>query len=401
MRARLALGLGAALLALCAGGGTLVRAAPSIVWFEGHDAPAWSPDGSRIAFTAFQGGHQGEIYVMRADGTHKRNLTRNRAYDDHAAWSPDGTKIAFTSNRSGGDDIYVMNADGTDQKRLTSSGVDYEPSWSPDGLKIAFWSRRDRDSEIYTMNADGSDQVRLTNNPASDYSANWGPDGRILFVTNRGTDSRTTIYVMNADGSNPQRLTTAGADWSESRPVWSPDGTRIAFVSNHDFPVDNTEIYAMNADGTGETRITHSPQRDDWPTWSPDGRKIAFSHGSLLKPEIYRMNVDGSGLRLLSRKQPVFETKFLVVPPAVAGARLTVTLGITTGTGASVAHAETSCSAHVNANVVRLVRHSFAVSRARCAWLVPRSASGKWLQLTIGARSGPSAVSETAKILVR
>jgi Tol biopolymer transport system component len=377
------------------------RAAHSVGWFSGSDAPVWSPDGSLIAFTAFRGGHPGEIYVMRPDGTAQHDLTRDPAYDDLAAWSPDARKIAFTSNRDGDDEIYVMNADGSHQTRLTKTpGADYAPSWSPDGKRIAFWSTRDGNSEIYTMGADGSDQTRLTFDPAADESPTWGPDGRIAFVSNRGTGNRTVLYVMNADGSDQRQLTGSTVDWSESRPVWSPDGTKIAFVSSRDFPVDNTEIYEMNADGTGETRITHSPQRDDWPTWSPDELTLAFSHGTLLKPEIYRINTDGSGIQLLSRAGPVLETRFLDVPDPVAGARYTVTLGVRTGTGAAVAHGKTSCSAHVGTTRLRVVSSSFRASQARCAWLVPHSASGKWLYITIRAKAGTSVLTEGVRTRV-
>jgi Tol biopolymer transport system component len=369
------------------------------VWFTGNDAPAWSPNGSLIAFTAFRGGHPGEIYVMRPDGTHQRNLTRSPGYDDLAAWSPDSTKIAFTSNRDGNDEIYVMNADGTHQIRLTKSPrADYAPSWSPDGQRIAFWSNRDVNNEIYVMNADGSDQTRVTNNPASDHSPSWGPDG-IVFVTSRET-GRTTLYVMNADGTNQRQLTGPGVDWSEARPVWSRDGSKIAFVSNRDLPLDNTEIYEMNADGTGETRITRSAQRDDWPTWSPDGSRIAFAHGALLKPEIYRINVDGSGIRLVSRRAPVLESKFLVAPDPIAGSRYTAILGVRTGTGAAVKGASAVCSAQVARTTLRVVARSFEASRARCAWFVPRSAAGKLIELTIGARLGSSTVTEKVKTQV-
>jgi dipeptidyl aminopeptidase/acylaminoacyl peptidase len=206
---------------------------------------------------------------------------------------------------------------------------------------------------------------------------------------------------MNPDGSGQRQLTDPAADWSESRPVWSPDGSKIAFVSTRDFPVDNTEIYEMNADGTGETRITHSAQRDDWPTWSPDEKTLVFSHGTLLKPEIYRINVDGSGIRLLSRKGPVLETQFLDVPDPVAGARYTVTLGVATGTGAAVPRAKTSCSARVGRTTLRVAKSSFSASRARCAWLVPPSARGKWLNVAIGASVNTSALTEQVRIRIR
>jgi Tol biopolymer transport system component len=90
------------------------------------------------------------------------------------AWSPDGTKIAFDSNRGGNFEIYIMYADGTGVARLTNDPAnDFAPTWSADGTMIAFDSVRDGNSEIYAMNADGTGVVRLTISPGLDFEPAW------------------------------------------------------------------------------------------------------------------------------------------------------------------------------------------------------------------------------------
>lgn len=221
--------------------------------------PAWSPDGSKIAFARSQGGNY-DIYVMNTDGSSQIRLTSHSATDYQPAWSPDGSKIVFSSNRDGNYEIYVMNADGSTQTRLTTStGIDYLPDWSPSGDKIAFTSDRDGNNEIYVMNADGSGQVRLTNNTAVDQYPAWSPDGsRIAFSSSR--DGNEEIYVMGYDGSAPTRLTNTIV--TDKDPAWSPDGNKIAFISNN-------ELYVMNADGSAQTRLTNNQAFEEHPSWSP------------------------------------------------------------------------------------------------------------------------------------
>ena len=165
--------------------------------------------------------------------------------------------------------------------------TDRSPSWSPDGLRIAFYSYRDGDGEIYVMNADGGGVVQLTDNDAEDSFPSWSPDGsRIAFVSDR--DGDFGIYVMNADGGSVVQLTVNIA-W-HSRPSWSPDGRRIAFHSGRDY--DDNDIYVMNADGSGVVQLTDDDAGDFDPSWSPDGRRIAFYSG---RAQIYVMNADGGG----------------------------------------------------------------------------------------------------------
>ena len=226
---------------------------------DSESQPAWSPDGSKIAFRSVRDGNT-EIYVMNADGSGEVNLTNTSSQEANPAWSPDGSRIAFDSFRGGNHDIYVMNADGSGQVNITNDAAfDEEPAWSPDGSRIAFTTDRDGNNEIYVMNADGSSFTNLSNNAAQDSTPAWSPDGsRIAFRRNG------EVYVMNADSSNPVNLTNDPT--SDSYPDWSPDGSKIVFTSFRD---GNSEVHVMNADGSAPVNLTNNPAQDYEPDWQP------------------------------------------------------------------------------------------------------------------------------------
>ena len=228
-------------------------------------APAWSPDGRKIAVVSGRHGPENsEIYVMNTDGSGERRLTHNGVRDSAAAWSPDGRKVAFVRERARRSDVYVMNADGSGQRRLTrDASPSHGLAWSPDGRKIAFLSRREGNWEMFVTNANGSELRNLTQDPAADSAFSWSPDGRrIAFMTKR--NGTWQIYLMNADGSGHRRLTRNAA--YDGDPAWSPDGSKIAFGS---YRFGNSEVYVTNADGSGQRNLTRSPWNENWAAWSP------------------------------------------------------------------------------------------------------------------------------------
>lgn len=233
------------------------------------------------------------------------NLTNDRGDDLMPSWSPDGSKIAFTSNRAGTSDVYVMNADGTGVTRLTySGGTETAPVWSPDGSKIVMDSDRDGNREIYSMNADGSKQTRLTFNPTSDCGpVSFSPDGeRIAFARNASGEGPASdnfdIYSINIDGGDLRQLTTDPR--FDAEPVWSPDGSRILFITGRD---RNFEIYAIKTDGTGEVNLTNSPAYEGAFAFAADGMQVFYLGIKFERSElsqIYLMNIDGTDRRQLT-----------------------------------------------------------------------------------------------------
>jgi TolB protein len=220
--------------------------------------PAFSADGSKIAFTRHTGFEQN--HTMNADGKLQTRISYGSVHHEFPSWSPDGTKIVFVSI-SGDSDIHVMNADGTGEVALTVNAIaETEPVWSPDGTKIAF----ERSGEIFVMNADGTNQTNITNLAGIDRGPDWSPDGtKIAFATFRTGNQE--IFTMNADGSNPVNISNHAN--GDTAPAWSPDGTRIAFVS--DRVGNQSEIFTMNADGTAQTNISNNPNDDNFPDWQP------------------------------------------------------------------------------------------------------------------------------------
>lgn len=208
-------------------------------------SPSWSPDGTKIAFASERNGLS-EIFVMNADGSGARQVTFNAARDRTNAWTTDGTQIVYDKEFS---EVYVVSADGSGSERKVADGS--MPGMWPYGNRVAFTGQP---GGLVTMNLDGSERRQVTETGQADFGADWSPGGTDLVFTRPSGEDRD-IYRIHENGIGLARLTNT-PNRSEVGPVWSPDGTRIAFLGCPN-PLQSSDcgIYISNRDGSGETRV--------------------------------------------------------------------------------------------------------------------------------------------------
>ncbi|MBN2031421.1 PD40 domain-containing protein [bacterium] len=272
--------------------------------------PVCSPNGSMIAFIHYNDNHDYELHTVDINGGVSNLLATACRYLGQPSWSPDDSRIAFRMNRTDSSDtadIHIINSNGSHHEILTHRGNNSCPAWSPDGNLIAFSSNRDGFSGIYLMKPDGSELKLLTGKNASFSCPRWSPDGqRLAYVSCDFEGSQ--IFTMGIDGKNQRQLTnTVCPGWWDTgfsregndSPVWSPDGSQIAYVS---WQNDNPDIYIMNSDGSNQRQLTYSDMRDEHPCWSPFGDYIVFTSRRYMELDfdIFIMNSNGCNQKPLS-----------------------------------------------------------------------------------------------------
>jgi hypothetical protein len=239
-------------------------------------APPALASAGQIVFASNRADGNRELYVVNGDGSGERRLTFNDVFERSPAWSPDGSRIAFAGLDSGTGnwDIYSVDASGGDLRRLTTDPErDDNPQWTSDGRIVWQHGPFACPCEGWIMNADGSGQAELpfAGNVVTPAPA---PNGRrIAYATDAGGSWSLHVAQLNGDGDH--QITTGPAAFGDFQPRWSPTGNDLAFL--RDDTGANNDLYVVHSNGQGLRQVTSTPGLNEfWESWTPDGQSLVY-----------------------------------------------------------------------------------------------------------------------------
>ena len=254
------------------------------------EAPNWLPDGNTLLYNA-----GGSLWLFDLTTKESRKVDTGsaaRCNNDHVL-SPDGGQVGLSSaGPEGRSLVYVAPLSGGEPRLVTPVGPSYLHGWSPDGRTLAYCAERGGEFDIYTMPVEGGEETRLTDAPGLDDGPEYSPDGRYIWF-NSVRSGLMQVWRMDAGGRNQTRMT-----WDEESNCWfphlSPDGKQVAYIAykkgdvapgDHP-PCKHVEIRLMDADGSNTrtlVRLFGGQGTLNVNSWSPDGTRLAFVSYQLLE----------------------------------------------------------------------------------------------------------------------
>ncbi|HKN66669.1 MAG TPA: serine hydrolase [Gemmatimonadaceae bacterium] len=256
-------------------------------------APNWTPDGKALIYV-----QEGKLYSFDlASGVETPINTgfATRNNNDHVL-SFDGRMLGISNHApedSGASIVYTVPVTGGTPRRVTARGPSYLHGWSPDGRWLVFTGQRNGDFDVYRIPSAGGDEVRLTSTPGLDDGPEYSPDGRYIYFNSART-GRMQLWRMRPDGSGQEQLTSDG--FNNWFPHLSPDGRWIAFISfppppevaADDHPFYKHVLLRLMPTGGGPARVIaylYGGQGTiNVPSWSPDGKRLAFVSNTQMQP---------------------------------------------------------------------------------------------------------------------
>jgi Tol biopolymer transport system component/tRNA A-37 threonylcarbamoyl transferase component Bud32 len=255
----------------------------------GDSNPAFSPDGTELAFIRAVSSGVDDIFVKSLAGGEARRITSDKRYIISLGWSADGKSILFSSNRAGSHTLWrVAVTGGTPQRVLNVGNNASDPVLSRDGRLLAY-AQFYVDANIWEMNLNTGGTRKLIFSTQYDSSPQYSPDGtKVAFRSSRSGPHE--IWISSSDGTGAFQLTKFGNSLTGT-PRWSPNNRQVAFDSR---PEGQPDIFVIDADGSNLRRITNEPAEDVVPSWSLDGKYVYFSSNRGGAWQVWRSPV-GSG----------------------------------------------------------------------------------------------------------